>query len=112
MGMKPKDGASAMARSPWSLRFYCKETEEVFLLSRLPKMLLHSSRMWLLMAVLSVPDFARFALKNQPEDKNIRLQIEYGVRITLCLAMAVLPYVSCVRRRLGMRACETFWVAS
>eukprot|EP00972_Heterocapsa_arctica_P022280 3276746-Heterocapsa_arctica.AAC.1 len=75
-------------------------------------MLLHSRRIGLLMAVLSLPDFARFALRgvvHDAPDVYINNMIQYSVRITLCLAMAVLPYLPCVRRRLGMRACETFW---
>eukprot|EP00972_Heterocapsa_arctica_P111664 16427358-Heterocapsa_arctica.AAC.1 len=61
MGMQPKDGASAMAMSPWSLRFHCRETEDAFLLGRLPKMLLHSSRIGVLVLILSVPDIVRLA---------------------------------------------------
>eukprot|EP00972_Heterocapsa_arctica_P046175 6812965-Heterocapsa_arctica.AAC.1 len=40
----------------------------------------------------------------------MRHLIQYSVGITFSLTMAVLPYLSCVKKGVGMRTCETFWV--
>eukprot|EP00972_Heterocapsa_arctica_P049047 7221885-Heterocapsa_arctica.AAC.1 len=75
-------------------------------------MLLHTSRIGLLMAILSLPDIVRFASRayRQWNDKDDSHLIQYSVRTTFCLTVAVLPYLSCVKKRVGMHTCETFWV--